>query len=307
MIRRKAEVLAVEKGQRVLVQFARADVLTDGHQKASPFAVDAEILRTAGRDKTFGHRGCNKTGSGGIFLKPVAESLIRNIDHRHCAGFEQDLHNRFPFGQIEVGTGWIVTTPVQQHDIAPACCLEVFDHRIERHGTGFAVEVSIRDNLDSEVVQYGNMVWPGWVGHEHPGIGSGHPDQLKGLSARPGSAGCRGEGDLVARDGIAQHQIRQRGPKGRIADQTGIHLGILFFPQLVFRFLDRTHHGRQPGCVLVDANAQVNLGGPWIILVQLHQGQDLVGGLRLQGFEHQASPVATATVGNIPHSAQEPS
>ena len=51
------------------------------------------------------------------------------------------------------------------------------------------------------------------------------------------------------------------------------------------------HDGRVARCVLVDTDAKVDLGVAVVGLVGLHQGQDLVRGLRLKRLEHRGFPL----------------
>ena len=113
MVRRKAEVLTVEKRQGALIEFLCRRIRGKSHQDASAFAVDTKILGAACGNQAFRYSGGDLSGSGGIGVQPVAEPLIGNIDHRGGTGILQHLYHRVPLFRVQVGTRRIVTAAVQ--------------------------------------------------------------------------------------------------------------------------------------------------------------------------------------------------
>ena len=307
VIRREGIVLTVEEGQGTLVQRLCACVLRHRHQQARALTVDAEVLGTAGRDQTLGRIGRNIAHTLGVFLQTIAKALIGNVDHRDQTAFIQDRDNFLPLHHVEVGTCRVVAAAMQQDHIAFVGRLQVRDHTVEIDATGFAVEVAIGDRFDVQIVQDRNMVRPGRVRHKNAGTRVGHLDQFKRLAHGAGAPRCCRSSDVAARNAVGQDQLDHRIGIGRITCQTDIGFRGLLFPEFVLCRLDGAHDRRHPFGVLVDAHAKINLGLARIVAIHLHQRQDLVRWLGFQGFEHQASPVATGSVGKAPHSVQEPS
>ncbi len=133
--------------------------------------------------------------------------------------------------------------------------------------------------------------WLGQVGSESQtvALGRGHADQLERLPDGAGAAG-RGRGrDPVGRHGIVKDQPGHRRVEGGLSREAGIGLGRLGFPKPPLGGLDCAHDGRQAGRILVDADAEVDLGIARVIAEHLDQGKDLVLRLRLQGLEHGLS------------------
>ena len=151
------------------------------------------------------------------------------------------------------------------------------------------------------------MVGPSRIRHENPSLGAGHLDQFECLANGPCATwrGCGG--DAVPCNCVPKHHGDHCIGKGRVPRQAGIGFAVLVFPKLVFGRFDGTHNGCQPRSILVDANAKVDLSLARVVLVHLHKRKNFIGGLGLKSFKHHASPVATGTVGNMPHSAQDPS
>jgi len=82
-----------------------------------------------------------------------------------------------------------------------------------------------------------------------------------------------------------------------------ISLAVLGLPQLVFAAFNARNDGRQPVASLYTPT-QGDLAVAGVVLVALHRGKDFYRRAAPVGFDIYASPVATGTVGNHPHSAR---
>ena len=160
VVRREAEVLAVEKRQSALIQRLCARIRRHQHQNAGPLAVDAKVLRAACRNQTFRHSRSHRTGARRIRVQTVAKALIGDVDHRRGTGVLQNLNHLGPLVHRQVGAGRVVAAAVQQNHVVFGRGFQVFDHRVERHAARFAVEIAIRHHLDAQILQDRQMVRP---------------------------------------------------------------------------------------------------------------------------------------------------
>ncbi len=285
VVGREAVVLAVEEGQSGLVQ-PLGRFGSHQHQDAGPLAVDPEVLGAACRDQALRHRRRHFAGRGGIGFQPVAKALIGDVDHRHGTSALQHFDHRIPFTAVKVRTGRVVAAAVQQDHIALLGGLEVFDHPIEVHAAGFAVEITVVDHFHPQIGQDRQVVRPCRVRHKNARIGVGHTHQFKRLTHSTGATGGGGGGNRAARHGIAQHKRSHRVGIGRIAGQTGVHFGVLVFPDALLGGFDGAHHRGVAAGVFVDTDAEVDLRVARVFAVGLYKGEDLVSGLRLERLEH---------------------
>ena len=306
VIGREAVILAVQIGHRALRHLAGVIVAGQRHQDAGPFAIDAEILGTRGRDQHLGQAHGDHPRGGGVFQKPVAETLIGKVDQRRGAGLFQHLGNGVPLFRRRVGAGRVVAAAMQQHHIALPGATDPLQHRLEGDATGGIVEIGIHLVSLTHEVQDRDMVRPGRVRDMDHRIRVGHAHQFQRLPNGPGAADRADRGNAAAGH-IAQHQRGHRGAIFLGPGEAGIGLAVLALPDLLLGRLDRAHDRRQPGRVLVDTDPEVDLALPRIGLEFAHQGQDLVRGLRLEIAQHHESPVAILLSGWAPHSVQDPS
>ena len=283
-------------------------VLRHGHQDAGAFAVDAEILRAACGDQHFGAARGDRARGGGIGLEPVAEALIGDVDHRQRANVVHQRNHRLPFRAGQVGAGGVVAAAMQQHHVARAKPGQIGHHAIEIDAAGFAVEIAVADGFDPQMLEDAEVVGPCRVRHENPRLRVGHVNEIEGLAHRAGAARRGDGGDVVARDGIAQHEADHRVRKRGITRQPGIGLGGFLVPPAALGFLDGAHDRGHALRVLVDADAEVDLVVARIVLVGLHEREDLVLGLFLEMFEHgSVFSGGDGHGGESPHSHQDPS
>ena len=279
----------------------------DRHQQPGALAVEPEVLGTRRGDHQLRQPRGEQPRGGGVFLEPVAEALIGEVDERHRALVLDQRRHLVPLRQRQVGAGRVVTRPVQQHHVARLHLGEVVHHAGEIHRPRLVVEIAVLCHVHAEMLEDRRVVGPGRCRQPDRHLRRRHLDELQRLVDRPGPAGLRRTGQPLVLDRIAQHQARQRLAETRIARKRGIGLGGLALPQLLFRRLHRPHHRRIAGGVLVDADAQIDLVLARVGAELGHQRNDLVGGQVFEVFKHQASPVATARSLYMPHSAQEPS
>ena len=97
---------------------ARSTPLTNSD--AEPVAIAAEILVAALRDQRLLGRLDDQPRAGGIGLEAVAEALIGEVDERDEAALGDEVGDRAPLVQVEIGAGRIVAAAVQQDEVAGA-------------------------------------------------------------------------------------------------------------------------------------------------------------------------------------------
>ena len=86
-------------------------------------------------------------------MQAITKALIGDVDHRRGTGFQQNLYHSVPLGGVQVRTGWIVTTTMQQHHIALFGGLEISDQPVKIHATRFIIKVPIGHGIHIEVVK----------------------------------------------------------------------------------------------------------------------------------------------------------
>ncbi len=279
VIRRKAVVLTVEKGEVLLRQRRFGSVLRDTHQKPSAFAVYPEILGAACRNQTLGHARRNKPCRRRIFFQPVAKALVRNIHHRDRALSVHHLNNGSELFQSQVRTRRVVAATVQQHDIACAQPVQVRHHTAKVHRACLCVKVAILHTFQPDIVQNTDVVRPCRIARKDSRLRCRHLDHFKRLPHSSSAARCRCCTNFFARHCVAQDQLDHRITIRRITHQTDIGLGFLLLPELMLCLLDRTHHRRNTQRVFVNTNTKINLVGPWISPKFGHHLHDLINRL----------------------------
>ena len=95
----------------------RALVALD-EEVAEPVAIAAEILVAALRDQRLLGRLDDQPRARRVGLEPVAEALIGEVDERDQAALRDQVGDRAPLVQVEIGAGRIVAAAVEQDEIA---------------------------------------------------------------------------------------------------------------------------------------------------------------------------------------------
>ena len=183
---------------------------------------------------------------------------------------------------------------MQQHHIAGFDPAQIGQHAAEIHAPRAGVEIPVFGQPHPEVADNRRMVGPGRAGQPDGRVRGRIANQFQRLADCPGSAGGGYGGDPVTRNRAIQHQQGHRVSKGRITGKGGVGLGILSFDQPPFGRLDRPHHRRQPGGILVDPDPQVDLVLARVIPERRNQRQDLVGRLVFQALKHFKPPSLSA-------------
>ena len=140
MIGREGKVLPVQKRQCALRHRLSFGTVRYRHQYARPLAVDTEVLRATGRDQRLWQAGRDQPRRRRIFVQPVAEALIGQVDQRHRPRFLQMPDDRLPLVQRQVRAGRIVAAAVQKHHVARLQIFEIAHHSVEIHIAGVVVD-----------------------------------------------------------------------------------------------------------------------------------------------------------------------
>ena len=285
---RAGQRIAVREDRRKLARLLRHHV-----DRADAVAVEAEILVAAIGDDRLGHFGEDPAYAVGIPLHPLAEALVGKVEQRQHAVLRDELGDLVPFGRRIVDAGGIVAAAVEQDRIARRRIAQRGAQRFHiRRAVGRGVLEIPR--LEPEVLQDLRVVGPARRTHQH--FADARPlGQRRRQPYRAGAAGGLHALNPALHRGIfAEHERHQRMDELHVALGAEISFRILFLDQLALGRLDRTEHRRAALAGAVDADAEVDLVGPRVLVVQLDQREQRVGRLGGDGLEHGGRSMATA-------------
>jgi hypothetical protein len=163
--------------------------LRNCEKSANAFTVEAEVLVAAVGHQTASDDVKNYAGAACILMEAVSQSLIGKVNERNDTAFTQQTGDLFPLVGVEVGTSRIVTTSLQQSDIAWLGAAKCLEYGIERQLLGSEIEVVIVYNLEADGFQDKSVVRPCRFSQPDTGMGTSPRDEFGSQAQRSGAAG----------------------------------------------------------------------------------------------------------------------
>ena len=239
------------------------------------------------REPGVGHRARHP----GVFGHAVAIALVGEVEVGHELALAQQRDQDVPLRARQVDAGRVVAAGVQQHDAARRQRAQRVEHRVEAHAAARRVVVRIAVDLEAGALEHRAVVVPGRVADPDLARREEAVDELGADAQAAARADRLDRRDAPARHGLvpgAEKQLLHRAAAvGRALDRL-VRLGTAGGDDLGLGAPHRLEHRDAALVVEVDADRQVDLVRPRILLEGLVQAQDRIAGIGFDVLEHGA-------------------
>ena len=187
-----------------------------------------------------------------------------------------------PLGAIQIHAGGVVAAGVQHEHRTRAGCLDAVQHALEVHAVGGGVIVGVGFHLEAGCLEDGAVVLPAGIADVDGGALGAEAAQQVGadLQAAGAAQGLCGDGALVGDDGrvLAQQQLLHGLVIGGDAVDGQVAPGGMGGIELVFGLAHAVQQRQLAVLVVIDAHAQVDLGGSGVGIEGFGHAQDGIPG-----------------------------
>ncbi len=261
----------------------RRRVLTDHRQPAYPLAVQREDFRERVTDQRSDTCVGHRPDGIDVFVDAFAEALIGDIQEGDELTILDHFDQAVPLRHCQIGTGRVMAARVQQEDALRRQPLHRVEHGLEPHATRLGIEVRVRIDLEARPAEQRVMVFPGRVTHPDLRIRKRVFEEIGTYLQRARAAHGLNGGDaacLNQRVIGAEQQGLHRLPIRRQAFHRQVHGRCLFaFGQLLLRCCHACQLRNAALCVVIQADAQIDLVRTRVLAKGLHQRKDRITGV----------------------------
>ena len=279
----------------------------DDRKTAAALAVPGQVL---------GKRVGDEEGNAGVghgahrmsvLLDAVAEALVGHVHERNELARRDDRDDLGPLLARQVDAGRVVAARMQQHDALLRHRLQRLKHRVEAHAARRRVVIGIVADAEAGELEQRAVVVPGGIADEDLAVGEVALEEVAADLQCAGAADGLDRGDALAAHRLvpgAEDQLLDGLPVvGRALDRlVAARLGVLRAPRL--GLTHRRQHGDAPVAVVIEADADIDLARPRILVEGVDDREDGVAGIGFDVLEHGgalgncAAAISTAAPGD---------